>query len=76
MNGEARGIETVECVKIKPGQVHVLGAIGCFQTVEPDENTFLQLNINPTGFSRFEKFRQRFTLERLDHDVCKLITDK
>lgn len=68
MNGVPSGIMASQGMEVEAREVHIVRLLGLFQTVEPDQNAFLQLGIDFGGFARRKKICQSFVSERLDHN--------
>ena len=62
--------ETTKGVEIEPGHIHFLGRGGHIESVQPDQDPFVQPGINLRRTSGRPKIRKRLAPERFDHALC------
>ncbi len=72
MDRVSRRVEAFQRVEVKTGKVQVFWSLRSVKTVQSHKNALLHFGVNLSGFSGLKEARQRFVLERLDHDLCKL----
>ena len=67
VNRIARGNESFQRVKVKPGKIHLFRCGRDIKAIKPDEDTSVHLDVDLCGATFRPQVGERFASERLDH---------